>query len=142
MEDFVHQWHVHPMLVHFPIALFLVALLFEGLSLVFKKEQCHQTAIYLYVTAALISGITVWTGLEEAEYLHLNHPVLTIHKNFALLTMYGSLISLPLFFLIKKTKAFRAIFIILLLLVAGFVSIAAYNGGRMVYEYGIGMDEK
>ena len=57
--------------------------------------------------------------------------------------MWGSLISLPIFGLAKKRgeKVLRVVFIILLLMLAAFVSITGYNGGRMVYEYGVGMEQ-
>ena len=133
--------HLHPMVVHFPIALFVSALILELGSLLFKKENLHQTAVVIYVLATVIAPLVVWTGLEEAERVHLtHHPVLDLHRNFALLTMYSSLLSLPILFLLRKSKALRWIFLIQLLMVVSFVTLTAYNGGRMVYEYGVGID--
>ena len=89
MESLMH-FHIHllhPKLVHFPIALFTSAMGLEVLSLCFKKESLHRTAVHIYILAALISPLVVLTGLQDAQHLHLNHPVLTIHRNFALLTM-------------------------------------------------------
>jgi len=36
--------HIHPMLVHFPIALIMAGFLFDVIFLVFKKEQCLSKA--------------------------------------------------------------------------------------------------
>ena len=108
-----------------------------------KKDSLHRTAFHMYILATVITPFVVLTGLQEAEHLHLSHPILTIHRNFALLTMWGSLVSLPIFWLAKKKgeKVLRIVFIVFLLMIAAFVSIAGYNGGRMVYEYGVGMEQ-
>ena len=134
---------LHPKVIHFPIALFIGAMGMEILSLIFKKDNLHRTAFHMYILATGITPFVVLTGLQEAEHLHLGHPILTIHRNFALLTMWGSLVSLPMLWLAKKKseKIFRIVFIVFLLMLVGFVSITGHNGGRMVYEYGVGVDQ-
>ena len=144
---------LHPKVIHFPIALFMGAIGMEVLSLIFsaiggsalggKKDNLHRTALHMYIFATVITPFVVLTGLQEAEHLHLSHPILIIHKNFALLTMWGSLISLPILWLVKKKgeKVLRIVFVVFLLMLAAFVSIAGYNGGRMVYEYGVGTEQ-
>ena len=144
--EFLNQFHVHllhPKVIHFPIALFLGAMGMEVLSLIFKKDSLHRTAFHMYILATVITPFVVLTGLQEAEHLHLSHPILTIHRNFALLTMWGSLVSLPILWLANKKgeKVLRIVFIVFLLMLATFVSIAGHNGGRMVYEYGVGTEQ-
>lgn len=137
-----HIHLLHPKLIHFPIALFLSAMGLEVLSLVFNKESLHRTALHIYVLAALTTPLAVLTGLQDAKHIHLNHPILTVHKNFAFLTMWGSLASLPILWLIRKNaKVFRVVFLILTLVIVTFVTITGHNGGRMVYEYGVGVEE-
>lgn len=137
-----HIHLLHPKLIHFPIALFLSAMGLEVLSLVIKKESLHRTALHIYILAALTTPLAVLTGLQDAKHIHLNHPILTIHQNFAFLTMWGSLASLLIFWFIRKNaKVFRSVFLIFALLIVTFVSITGYNGGRMVYEYGVGVEE-
>ena len=145
MENILH-FHIqllHPKLVHFPIALFTSAMGLEVLSLLSKKESLHRTAVHIYILAALVSPLAVLTGLQDAEHLHLSHPILTTHRNFALLTMGGSLISLLVLWFVKEKnfKAFRILFLMFTLIIVTFVTIAAYNGGRMVYEYGVGTEK-
>ena len=134
---------LHPKVIHFPIALFIGAMGMEALSLIFKKDNLHRTAFHMYIFATVITPFVVLTGLQEAEHLHLNHPILTIHRNFALLTLWGSLVSLPILWLAKKKreKVLRIVFIVFLLILVGFVSVTGYNGGRMVYEYGVGTEK-
>ena len=134
---------IHPKLVHFPIALFMTALGLDLASFIFRKEDFHKAAVYIYVIAALMTPFVVRTGLWEGEEFHLNHPVLTAHRTFALWTMWLSLMSLPVLWFIKQKSQifFRVLFIILLIGTAVFVTLAAHNGGRLVYEYGVGMEQ-
>ena len=134
---------LHPKLVHFPIAFFIGALGLEIIALMFKNENLHRSALTLYVAAALITPVVVWSGLEEAEHLNLHHPILDLHRRFALLTMWGALITLPVFWIIhrRSKNIFRVIFLVCAVMIVAFVTMAGHNGGRMVYEYGVGVEE-
>lgn len=140
MLDFLQP--IHPKIVHFPIALFMTALGLDFVSFIFKKESLHKTAWHIYVIAALMTPLVVRTGLWEEERFNLSHPVLDQHRQFALWTMWISLMSLPVLWFIKqKFKIFfRVLFIILLVVIAALVTLAGHNGGRMVYEYGVGVE--
>lgn len=140
---YIHVHLLHPKVVHFPIALFISAMGLEAVSSIFRKESFHRTAVHMYILATLLTPLVVLTGLSEAEHLNIKHPVLDLHKNFALLTMWGSLISLPILWLIKKhnSKILRFLFLVLTLTIVVFVSIAGHNGGRMVYEYNVGVEQ-
>ena len=108
-----------------------------------KKESFHRSAIHLYGLACILAPLAVWTGLEEAEHEHLKHPVVDLHRNLALATLWVSWVgALSLGVVYKRfLKYFRPIFIIFLSLTVALVTLAAYNGGRLVYEYGIGVEE-
>lgn len=135
--------HLHPMIVHFPIALFIMALALDILSFITKKKTFHHSALTLYVIAALMTPLVVRTGIWEAEKLGLSHPLLDQHRQYATWLMWVSLMSLPLLWLIKKeaSKYFRILFLIFLITTSILVSIGADKGGRMVYEYGVGVEE-
>lgn len=141
MLDFLQP--IHPKIVHFPIALFMTALGLDFASFIFKKESLHKTAWHIYVIAAFMTPLVVRTGIWEEDRFHLSHPVLDLHRLFALWTMWISLMSLPVLWLIKQKsqKFFRVFFIILLIGIAGLVTFTGHNGGRMVYEYGVGMEK-
>ncbi len=141
MLDFLQP--IHPKVVHFPIALFMTALGLDIVSLIFKKENLHKTAVHIYVIAALMTPLVVRTGLWEEERFNLSHPVLDQHRQFALWTMWVSLMSLPVLWFMKQKsqKFFRYFFIILLIVISGLVTLTGHNGGRMVYEYGAGVEQ-
>ena len=134
---------IHPKLVHFPIALFMTSLGFEVAAFVLRKDHFHKTAVYLYVVAALMSFVVVQSGIWEQARLHLNHPVLTQHRMMGLWTMWISLISLPVMWLLKLflPKFFRPAFVIFLVVVCRIVTLTAHEGGKMVYEYGVGVEK-
>ena len=134
--------HLHPMAVHFPIALFISAFLLNTLGLILKNESLQRTALYIYVLAALFAPLTVQTGLWEQQEFNLQHPILGLHKIFAFLTLWSSWLSLPILWLSQRLgpKNFKTAFMILSFLLAVFVSLTGYFGGKMVYEYGIGVE--
>ncbi len=135
------QIHLHPALVHFPVALFVSALFMEAASFLFKKEFFHRSAVHLYILACILAPFAVWTGLEEAEHEHLKHPLVNVHRNFALATLGVSWAGAVLLGAVHKyfSRYFRIVFVVLIILTAALVTLAAYNGGRLVYEYAIGV---
>ena len=66
---------VHPKVIHFPIALFIGAVGMEVLSLIFRKDNLHRTALHMYIFATVITPFVVLTGLQEPGHLRLNHPL-------------------------------------------------------------------
>ena len=136
---------LHPMLVHFPIALFISALGLEILARILQKDTLHKAAFYLFILATVATPFVVLTGLEEADEFHLvKHPVLNLHRNFAFLTMWTSFLGLLSLWFVQKRLAyfFRNAFLLFLFIIVGFTILTAYNGGRLVYEYGIGVDKE
>ena len=132
---------LHPKLVHFPIALFSTALILDILSRVLRRENLHEAAVVIYVVGVMFTPIVVWVGLWEQQRLNLHHPILEQHKLYGFMTMWLSLISLPVLWFLRKIsiKFFRIVFMGLLLSLAILVTTTGYFGGRMVYEYGAGV---
>jgi len=135
--------HLHPMIVHFPIALFIIALVFEVIGVIVKNEGLQKAAVYMFITAALITPIVVRTGIWEVQKLALNHPVLTEHREYGIKLMWTALMSLPLLWFINKEfkKYYKIVFIVILLAASALVIETGEEGGKMVFEYGIGVEE-
>lgn len=133
---------LHPMLVHFPIALFVAAMVFELLHLIFKKKSLHDSALAVYIGAVVATPITVLAGLAEEKKLNIHHPVMEAHEQLGLATMWVALASLltlaVLYF--KRVRYPAWIFFLLTVLMAVLVCLAAFFGGEMVYEYGVGVE--
>ncbi len=64
--------YLHPMLVHFPIALLIIGFLADLAGLIFKKEFFSKAGFYLLilgtagVVAAYFTGSAAGEGLSEA----------------------------------------------------------------------------
>ena len=55
--------NLHPALVHFPIALLPMALLFEILGLTFRRQDwLERAAVSLYAAAALGALVALWSS--------------------------------------------------------------------------------
>lgn len=138
--------HFHPIIVHFPVALIIVGFLADVLSLLFKKEKClSKTGFYLMVPGAL-AAIAAWTSGQ----LFTDEPtqgeivkVFERHENGALITMILMILgaSLRIWLVIKKREETQLKWVVFVLYFLAFaaVSYTGFNGGRMVYDFMLGL---
>ncbi len=96
---------LHPKVIHFPIALFICAFLFQSAGLLSRRPTWCSAAWTMYVFAVLVTPLVVLSGLWEANRLHLHHPIVDRHRVLALSTMGISAICFLLMGLVKKYKA-------------------------------------
>ncbi len=125
---------IHPLVVHFPIALFITALGFEILSVILKKEILHQTAWYNYVLGIFSVPVVVSIGLWDGRFL--TDPGFYTHANLGYTTLGFSIVLGLILILVrrKSLRLFRILFLFFLFVIAGVVSITAYYGGMLVYR--------
>lgn len=132
--------NVHPVFVHFPIALFPTTLLFYFIGIVFRKEKFLFTGRICLLLAFLAAAITVITGeLAEGSFPHSHalHTMMQTHEKIgiAVLVLGGLLVFWS--FWVREGKPKR---IGLFLLCLGFVSLLVLQngdvGGRMVFVEG------
>ena len=110
------------------------------LAQLFKKEHLFKAAMTMYVMAACFAALAAASGLWEADRLHVRHPVLYAHRNYALSTSIFSWVSvLAIWFFRHDPRVCRRVFIAACWLCAILVLTASYFGGAMVYDYGIGV---
>ena len=64
----------HPVVVHFPIALLMIALLFDFLGARTKNRSLHAAACYNLAVAALFAPVSVVTGLLAWWFKYVPHP--------------------------------------------------------------------
>ncbi|MGC8595798.1 MAG: DUF2231 domain-containing protein [Candidatus Kryptoniota bacterium] len=131
--------NIHPLFVHFPIVLALIAALFELLSLLLKKETLFNMTSGLVVLTAIAAIATAITGLiagGSVPHPDEAHPLMDTHKILELIG--GSLSIVTTLWVIFLKKRARIVRTILILLTAVIISYGGFYGGRLVYEYGIG----
>lgn len=133
--------HLHPMLVHFPIALGLVGFALEALSL-FLKKKCICSDLLLYFATlsaifALISGL-LFTGSFTGKTLEIKNT----HELFAYLTtilsVITSLIYLGIYYK-KINEKIRILGFIFYALTALAIGATGFMGGTLTYNYLIGL---
>ena len=133
-------FNVHPVFVHFPIALFPSALLLYGLGIILNwRAACMAGRACLYLAMAG-TVVAVLTGLMAQDAFPHNeriHHMMQTHKTLGLLIGCGSLLLAGWSFLHKaqQPKA-RYAFLGLLLVVTGLVIQSGDLGARMVFVEG------
>jgi len=138
--------HLHPMLVHFPIALLIIGFLSDALGLVIKKEFFAKVGFYLLILgtlgaiAAFLTGNLAGDGLTEAGPLK---RALETHEEAAELTLWlmiaAAAVRIALVFMKRYSGLLKwAAFALLLI---GVLSVArtGYYGGQLVYNHAAGV---
>lgn len=121
--------HIHNRIIHFPIALSLVALLLFVLAL--KFPEFYKTAIFLVLLAAITSTIALITGefQKSSFYSTPKDWVVSIHEKMGIATML-SLWTWSIFSLWGKLKKYTWIWGIL---TAGFILATGFFGGIIAH---------
>ncbi|MFQ5707853.1 MAG: DUF2231 domain-containing protein [bacterium] len=136
--------NAHPLFVHFPVALTLVTLLFEGLWWTTKKKPFRDSATHLLYLSAVFAVATVITGYLASNGLgheSPGHEFVHEHRNVMLL-MRGLLLVTALAVLMSRSPREgrgRRVLIGPLLIVSALLVYGADKGGRLVLQYGIGV---
>ncbi len=138
---------LHPMLVHFPIALLAVALLFDVAALFFPKAELVRASLYVSALGALGAVGAYFTGEaaeESAERLPGIEALLERHEDLGKLLMGGAIAVLVIrlaFFWRRwhEPIAGRAVLAFLGAVLVGLVAATGYAGGQLVYEHGAGV---
>ena len=138
-----HLQNIHPLVVHFPIAFLVGAALFYFLSWIFRNQTFATTAFLLLILGTLAAGAAVGTGLYSEEGVMVSRSVrehlLEYHENIMLGTL-GLSIVLSIWALIARPfpKKRRWMFLVLLVVLLGVMTVGADYGARMVYDYNAG----
>jgi uncharacterized membrane protein len=133
--------HLHPMLVHFPIALIALGFIVEIASMLYQKNAClSKIGFYLLLLGTLSAIVTLFTGaLFTAEMSGAAGTVKDTHELFAWITV-GNLVILSAFRILlkaqnKESSNLKWIAFALYGLAALSVSITGFYGGTLVYNY-------
>jgi len=141
--------NIHPLIVHFPVALLIIALLFDGSRLVFKKpEWLAKAAVSLYGIGTIGLAAAFFSGRHAVETVHITGDAsvtVASHEDWALYTL--------IFFLIftssriwtwyrdlEKSRIVLAGSILLGITGSALLWQTAELGAQMVYKHGIGAE--
>ena len=144
---------MHPYVVHFPIALFVTAVLLDIACLLRRRATwLDRAAVTLHVLAVLGAGLAIWTGKMAASELGTVQPEVAVligeHSDRAFFTLIGFIGVLLLRFesfwrdRAESEISLEQIRVIALAVEIGVVWLlveTARRGGMLVYEYGVGV---
>jgi uncharacterized membrane protein len=75
---------IHKLIIHFPIALTIIVLIYDSWALYARKPELHRTAYGLTLWAAVGALAAAGTGLQLAEMVRLDKAAVTGHAGFAI----------------------------------------------------------
>ncbi|GAB4411132.1 MAG: DUF2231 domain-containing protein [Bacteroidia bacterium] len=138
--------HWHPMIVHFPIALLVVA----GVAYVlawYNMEQIRwsEGGYYLHILGLAGMVLAVLSGGQaEGELVRtpLIGDLLSRHELLGYLALWSMALLLVWQYVRQRRTARRErlLFALVFWLCIGLMAAGAYQGGRLVYEAGAGVE--
>jgi len=139
--------NIHPLFVHFPIALLITSLALYLLGSILKKEELLVAGKWSLYFGALAAAVTVWTGLEAAKTVPHGggtHEIMMMHQYIGFTVLASSvLLSAWVFFSRSPIPAKgKLIFLLGLIALGGIIMQGADLGGRMVFLHGVGVGQK
>jgi uncharacterized membrane protein len=134
--------NIHPLFVHFPIALLLTGLLLDGLGFILKKSGLSIAGWWCFGLGVISAVVTVFTGLQAEETVSLSQEaseVLEMHEHFQLYST-AVLVGLLIWrcFKWRLIPPLASVYFIITILAVGAISYGSHYGGELVYEYGVG----
>lgn len=142
----------HPLTLHFPISLLLLATISKVVALFLRASQAHfwyRAGSYLLYAGCLMAWLSIYTG-DMADGLvsrKLCDPtVLKRHEiaayNLAYLFSAATVLDLCLYLnLIKvKTRLLQVVVVLLMMIGAGFLIYTSHLGATVVYEQAGGVN--
>ena len=145
LKDFLEgkslQHPIHPMLVHFPIGLFLLSFLLDLASLASSSvPNLVRGSFYAMLLGLITSLVAAVPGLVDYTDIRSDHPgkrTATAHMilNFMVVVVYGINLGVRSSSLLDPKISMGPF--ILSLVGVGLLSASGYLGGRLVYDNGI-----
>lgn len=151
MEALLPEWapNIHPLIIHFPIALWLAAVFFDLISLISKDAWIRNTAMALYGLGALSSYAAFLSGDQAIDMVTIpfqGEVTASNHSDWGSYTLYFFIAYTILRGVIfwkqwDKKKIVGIALFILGIIGMGMVAKTADLGGKLVYKYGVGINK-
>ena len=137
--------HLHPLIVHFPVALLIVGFVADTVYLLYKKEVClSKVGFYLMLAGTLGAVAAVLSGNFFTEDMSgTAETIRERHETLANITMYLMIVaSILRIILVKKgkTESIAGLGVYMLYMIGAIlVGYTGFLGGTMVFNYMIGL---
>jgi uncharacterized membrane protein len=137
---------MHPIFVHFTIALTSASLIFDALGFWFEKASLSATAGWTLVGSGVITLLTLSTGLTSAARAPIEEgearSFLRAHMALGLI-FYGLLVGVTVWRLSiwQSGRGVSWFYLISLAFVSLVMTVQGYLGGELVYRYGVEVEQ-
>lgn len=130
---------LHPLLVHFPIALLLVGTVFQIIAL--RQKAFFDRAAFVLLLLGFLSGVAAFlsgSGAERFASAHWGNAYLSIvhiHKVYSVITMllFGGALAFRTLQYFTKIRWVMPLVLILCLAGSFALAMTGHYGGQMVY---------
>ena len=141
--------NIHPFVVHFPIALLVIAVLFDLARLWFREQSWLQNAVIaLYVTGTVGLIAAFLSGRQAVETVSVTGdavPVVTSHEDWALYTLifFGIFTAIRIWTWWKELEKGWVLpaLIVPALIGTGMLWYTGELGAKLVYKHGVAIGE-
>lgn len=133
-------FNVHPVFVHFPLALFPSALLLYGLGFLFKRPSLSvagRACLYLAASGTVVAVLTGWQAQDTFPHNARIHHMMMTHLRIGLIIGLFALV-LVVWSFVQRGHQPKGVYAFLALLIGttGLVMQNGDLGSRMVYVEG------
>jgi uncharacterized membrane protein len=135
---------IHPMIVHFPIALLIASAIFDLLALRWPSKSFREASLYALIGGLLGAIFALVTGnLAEDLAVKGGAPKALIerHETLAYISsaVFAALLAMKLLIQWGRLRELPALSVTVGLVGVVVLGGAAYFGGSLVYEFGAGL---
>jgi len=138
---------MHPIVVHFAIAIPIIVLILELFNLYFKRRALNViTVSFLLLTIVIYAGLFITGKTDGGDAYDLlsaaGQSELKEHKLLGIYLVYASVV--PIIFktisMLLKNKWAKIIYLVILLTFIGVTLKQGKDGGELVYEHGANVE--
>jgi uncharacterized membrane protein len=124
---------IHKLIIHFPIALTILAAIYDSWGVYAKKPELHRTAYGLTLWAAAGALAAVGSGLQLAELIRLDKGAVTGHAGFAITTtiVIAAVAGLRYSAQAQDQKGYKVGWLVLEIIALGLIVATAVTGHRL-----------
>ncbi len=139
--------NIHPLIVHFPIALFTTFLLLEILSMIRRNERLYYAASWTLYMGIIFAVTAIFLGMQAALSVPHGgsiHSIIDQHQSYAT-TATGIAAVLALWRIVAGERLItlapaRWVHLLLAMVMVLMIFLTADLGGLMVFKFGVGVN--
>lgn len=136
---------IHPMIVHFPIALLITSVVFDLLATRWRPGSFREVSFYTLIAGLLGAVAAVITGSlaeEQVEESGVPGWILELHETlgYATLWLFIGLLALRLLMRWGLLREIPVLRIAMGVVSIGVLAVTGYSGGILVYGFGAGVN--